>query len=648
MLSGMANKSRKGTAIAQAWFFLVPGLVAAAVLIASLTSHGQSKSTPLVQASGFSASGYYPEPNHTRMKFRIRGDQGSPESENRFRVTQLRLETFRVSGEAEMVIAAPDCVYDPAKRTASSPGHLKVETGDGRFSVEGEGFLWQGLDSTLTISNQVRSVIHRSTNAEPGDVRLPLIITARQFEFDMPNTRGVYRGEVHGDDPEMEFSCGVLTATGSTNTQTFEVLMAEQDVSLLNKKDGLRATGDRAVYTRVDEKMVMSGNMTWKRGRQEGRADSATIDRRERSLDVQGNVTMRAPRETLGLGGFFLSTTNATPAAAESSPLVDLFAQRFQHFLDRSNLTVVDGGVRIVDATNQLSCDKLTVESPTPGDQTATAEGNVVMTQGSQGHGIRADRAVYTKADERMVFTGQPSWTTDQSDGRANRVTVYNATQEIHAEGDVATKVALGEQQDELFSFFPGAGDTNQSSRVIEVFARELTARERRVTFLGDARAHQSPLTGSEPRLRSDKFEIRFGTSANQVESIRAVEHVVYEQGVRGITNGPNVYRRLTTRSLTARTAATTGALSELLADHDVRIEQSGSLATGDRATYTAATDSFEVSGKPTLESAQMTITDARTLVWDKARNRFSATAPYKIRFRTDSMRKPVGKQRDS
>jgi lipopolysaccharide export system protein LptA len=580
------------------------------------------------------------------MKFQLTGARGQPEAGNRFRVTEAQVRTFRVTGEPEVVITAPDCVYDPSKRTASSPGHLKVQTGDERFSVEGEGFLWQGDASTLTISNQVRSVIHRATNAPPGAVE-PLVITSRQFEFDMTNFRGVYREQVRGDDPEMEFACGVLTATGSTNSQTFEVLMAETDVSFLGKKDGQRANTDRAVYTRADDRLEMTGNAAWKQGRQEGRADHAILDRRAQSLQADGNVAWKAPRETLGAGGFFFSTTNAPKhVAAEDSPLVNLYATRFQYYPARSNLAIAEGAVRIVDSTNQLTCDKLTARSPAPAEQTAVAEGNVVVTHGHEGRGIRSERAVYTKADDKMVFTGKPAWRMERSDGRADRVTVYNSTRAIHAEGNVATKVTVGAQQSTLLNFFPDSGDTNQGPQVIEVFARELQAKDRQVSFLGDAHAHQSPVTGSEPRLSSDTFEIRFGTNSN-VEIIRAVENVICEQGTPGITNGPNVYRKLTARTLTARTDLVKGSLADLQAEHNVRIEQFGSLATGDRATYTATNDTFEVSGKPTLETAQMTITDAKTLVWDKSKNRFSAIAPYTIKFRTDNLKKSVEKQKE-
>jgi lipopolysaccharide export system protein LptA len=77
--------------------------------------------------------------------------------------------------------------------------------------------------------------------------------------------------------------------------------------------------------------------------------------------------------------------------------------------------------------------------------------------------------------------------------------------------------------------------------------------------------------------------------------------------------------------------------LSDLVAEGDVQIEQPGSMAKGARATYTAATDFLELTGTPTLDTPQARITEARTLVWDKAKNRFAATAPYRITFTPDA-----------
>ena len=38
----------------------------------------------------------------------------------------------------------------------------KLQTGDGKFRVEGDGFLWRQNDSFLTISNHVHTVIENT------------------------------------------------------------------------------------------------------------------------------------------------------------------------------------------------------------------------------------------------------------------------------------------------------------------------------------------------------------------------------------------------------------------------------------------------------------------------------------------------------
>jgi lipopolysaccharide export system protein LptA len=633
--------------------FSVGALACAALLAigADRIGYAQVQPSSAGTASRFNTSEYFDPPHQSQMKYQLTGAEARQEGSGRLRLTQMKLQTFLEDGTRQIVVEAPECVYESSKRVASSAGPLQVQTGDGRFFVEGEGFLWQAGESVLTISNQVRSLLQRlATNSPAAEAKPPLVITSRQFEFDIPKRQGVYREQVHGDDPEMEFTSGFLTASASTNAQSFDLLVAETEVAIISKLDGRSAHGDRGVYTRSDESMELIGHAAWKQERQEGRADRAVIRRLERSFEAKGNVALKLPRESLGLSGFFLAGTKTnpppalprrgeSPVAADSSPLVDLFADQFQ---SRSNLTIAEGAVRVMDATNQLSCDKLTVQSATAAspEETAIAEGNVVVSQGEQGHRIRSQRAVYTKSDEMIVFTERPEWNLDQSEGHADRVTIHNPTGDIHAEGSVAAKITLPPQQGSFLTFFPNTAKTSSAPQVIEVFARELNAKDRFVTFLGEANAHQSPITGSEPRLRSDALVVRFGTNVHQVESIAARANVVYEQGIPGVAEGTNVYRKLITRTLTARSDSPTGALSSLLAEGDVQIEQPGNIAKGERVTYTTATDLLELTGSPTLQTPQVTITDARTLVWDKANNGFSATAPYKIKLRLETIKK--------
>jgi lipopolysaccharide export system protein LptA len=530
---------------------------------------------------------------------------------------------------------APQCVYDSAQRQASSPGQLQVQTGDGRLSVEGEGFLWTQSDSHLIISNQVRALIQRAgTNPPAAVVRPPLQITSQSFEFDATNRHVIFREHVAGNSPEMEFVCGLLTVSGTTNNESYDVIVADKDVSIVSKLDGRSAKAERAISARVGDRIDLSGHTTWKQGRQEGSADRAVIVRANQSFDADGNVVLRLPRESLQVGGFFLSTTNAPLSADESdSPLVDLFAN---HFQSRSNLTIAEGAVRVIDTTNRLACGKLNVQSATTiaPDATAVAEQNVVVERGDGR--IQADRAVYTKSDAKVVFTGSPKWNLDQIEGRAERVTIRSDRRETHAEGNVDVKVPLGGQGASLLPFFPGTERNNSAAQTGEVFAREFTAKERLVIFQGDVRARQLPITGSEPRLRSDALEVQLAADRRHAESVVASNHVFFEQGSPGVTNGPAAYRTLAARSLTTQPSPQPGQSADLVADGEVQYDEPGAVARGDHATYNAATDIMNLTGQPYLETPQLITTSASVLSWHRAKNHVSATGSYKIQLRSN------------
>jgi hypothetical protein len=183
----------------------------------------------------------------------------------------MQLQMFAKTGERRLVVEAPECLYDSAKRTASSPGSLKAQVEEGRFVIEGQGFLWQQTGSTnsmLTLSNQIRAVVQRAiTNATGITTALPMVITSRRFEFDTARREAVFRDTVHAEDPEMELTCNVLTAAASTNSGTFNVLLAENQVSIVIKADQRTAHADRATYTRTNETMVLSGAVNWKDAR---------------------------------------------------------------------------------------------------------------------------------------------------------------------------------------------------------------------------------------------------------------------------------------------------------------------------------------------------------------------------------------------
>jgi hypothetical protein len=97
-------------------------------------------------------------PFETQVKSLLQGSQAEPRGGLIF-IRDAKLKTFRETGDLEMTVIAPRCVFDTAHSTVSSSGHLEVQSGDGRFSLEGEGFLWQKTNNVLIISNSMQTII---------------------------------------------------------------------------------------------------------------------------------------------------------------------------------------------------------------------------------------------------------------------------------------------------------------------------------------------------------------------------------------------------------------------------------------------------------------------------------------------------------
>ena len=102
---------------------------------------------------------HFEPPHEAQIKTLLegaRGEQPEPGS-RRYSIQQAKLQTFRVDGGTNMIIEAPQCVYDSGDKTAASSGPLQMQTGDGRFRIAGRGFLWAQASSSLVISNQVHT-----------------------------------------------------------------------------------------------------------------------------------------------------------------------------------------------------------------------------------------------------------------------------------------------------------------------------------------------------------------------------------------------------------------------------------------------------------------------------------------------------------
>lgn len=96
------------------------------------------------------------------LKGLISGEQGRHLSNSIYLVIGMRLEHYEFEGVTNLLARAPECLFDMGTRVAWSTGRLEIVGRGGALTIQGnQGFQASLTNSTLTISNRVRTVIER-------------------------------------------------------------------------------------------------------------------------------------------------------------------------------------------------------------------------------------------------------------------------------------------------------------------------------------------------------------------------------------------------------------------------------------------------------------------------------------------------------
>jgi len=106
-------------------------------------------------------------PFQQQMKWRLSGADAQPLGELLV-IKQAKMETFNTNGSRQAIGEAPECVYDIKNGVASSAGHLRLQSGDGKARAEGDGFLWRQDDSFFIISNHTHEVFEIGSETNIG------------------------------------------------------------------------------------------------------------------------------------------------------------------------------------------------------------------------------------------------------------------------------------------------------------------------------------------------------------------------------------------------------------------------------------------------------------------------------------------------
>jgi hypothetical protein len=118
--------------------------------------------TATTTVKDFRVPEYYDPPHETQMKSLLEGGEAEPMPGGMILLRALKLRTFSETGQPQIVVEAPQCVFNSTEREVSSAGSLQVRTANGQFQLEGEGFLWRQTNSNLIISNRVHTIIRKT------------------------------------------------------------------------------------------------------------------------------------------------------------------------------------------------------------------------------------------------------------------------------------------------------------------------------------------------------------------------------------------------------------------------------------------------------------------------------------------------------
>lgn len=116
-------------------------------------------------AKGFKAPlNYFKAPHELQVQSYLEGSESELGPNGSVILHDMKLQTYREDGSKEMVVTAPQCVYDTRQQIVTSTGALQVQTWDLNNNHEvhlqgSNGFYWEQTNSFLIVSNQQSTTI---------------------------------------------------------------------------------------------------------------------------------------------------------------------------------------------------------------------------------------------------------------------------------------------------------------------------------------------------------------------------------------------------------------------------------------------------------------------------------------------------------
>jgi len=596
--------------------YLRSGSLVASIFYLLICAADIAQAQKLIEGKSLKFPDYYPSPHQSQLKSLLEGGRVQPQPGEIYLVTEAKVQTFREDGSPEMIITAPQCVYDSKSRIISSEGPLHAKTADEAFSIEGEGFSFQTTNSSLVISNKVHTTLDpdllqpktsKPTRNDSTQSLGRLDLKSDRFDYNGDAGLGVYRENVHLAGTNMAMTSGLLTVVlpmkEHQKPSEVKTIIAENNVVmdyLLSNQENVHATGDRVIYATDTSLARITGHPTWRAGQREGRGDELIIDRTERTFLANGQAYFKTPVRTNDTGGILPQVAATTTNTAKTTnQFIEVTSDNYEF---RTNMALFREDVRVTEKADdqlkgKMTCRTLTLNfSGTNELQRMLAEDKVVIEEGD--NAFRAGKAIYEGQTGILELVDNPSWKSALREGKGDRIQVDVKRKAMDVIGNAFMRLPaqeIGENVETKSKETKEPAKTAGTNQFAELFSDEYELTEKQAQFNRNVRI-------DHPRMKwsCGKMTAFFPPPGEKNQKLVAEENVVFD-------------------------------LSEPESQSDRKVHGKGEKVVYNYSVTPSATnDVMELSGNPVLQTDQGTFENS-VIFFDHARNTLMAPGKYKI-----------------
>lgn len=381
-----------------------------------------------------------PVANPNGRKIMLKGENAAPKGDTLLEVTRLRVDTFRSNNVPEMVVLAPQCLYDRTSGEASSSGELAVLSADTRLAIRGEGWLFKTGEGNLVISNRVRALVQRSllglTNA-PADTSGDVTVIADRLRY--TGEEALFSGHVRVLESGGEISSGRLLITfadraaSQLGAGSLDRIEAHEDV--LVRYRNMQARGQTARYVLKEDVIHIEEKTKWQVDAVDGASDRLRIERKSGQATAKGMVQLQLPNS-------MFTNLAATPfALSTNSAQLEPVRIHADEFFSSTNLARFTGNVYTEGGTGRLETGLLTLELGPPNKQIKTiraengfklARPDLDIEGGSANYALVSDEMKIQRRDRDPI-----RWRMAERVGQSDSLVLHPQSKRLEADGGV-------------------------------------------------------------------------------------------------------------------------------------------------------------------------------------------------------------------